>query len=262
MKLPYVKRIEALEADVKRLGKACWQMGRALSRIDYLCSPPNEYEVSEYDVHCDEGEVVKKVEALREENRRLREADNHPWYGLCDGFGPNGTCAECNKIAERKQEQGRHTTVGREARVLAVHILEEDKRICEAATAGSLEVEHDMGELEGPEWTVWDENELPVAEFYTENDARFFAKARTGWPVALEEIERLRKKLVEERADVLWGCYKSGIEAVDGKWDHMCMPDGEWLAGECGFDPRRRIYDAQAIKDAIPLAAKRVLEEE
>lgn len=29
------------------------------------------------------------------------EPEPHPWYGGCDGFGPNGTCSECTGIVER-----------------------------------------------------------------------------------------------------------------------------------------------------------------
>ena len=43
----------------------------ALSRIDYICGEPNEYEVSGYDVHCDQGVVVLRVEKLREQNAAL-----------------------------------------------------------------------------------------------------------------------------------------------------------------------------------------------
>lgn len=24
--------------------------------------------------------------------------DAHPWYGPCDGFGPNGACSECKRV--------------------------------------------------------------------------------------------------------------------------------------------------------------------
>lgn len=40
-------------------------MSRALSRIDYLCGPPNDMEISAYDVHCNEEEVVKRVTHMK-----------------------------------------------------------------------------------------------------------------------------------------------------------------------------------------------------
>lgn len=38
------------------------KLSYALSRISYACEPPNEMECSEYDVHCNENEVVKQVQ--------------------------------------------------------------------------------------------------------------------------------------------------------------------------------------------------------
>lgn len=40
-------------------------LSHALSRIDYACGEPNEMECSDYDLHQNEGEVVKRVVALR-----------------------------------------------------------------------------------------------------------------------------------------------------------------------------------------------------
>jgi len=45
----------------------------SLSRIDYICGPPNEMEVSGYDVHCEPELVIKNVERLVDELRRERE---------------------------------------------------------------------------------------------------------------------------------------------------------------------------------------------
>ncbi len=51
---------------------ALQSLSHALSRISYLCSEPNEMECGPYDVHCDEGAVVKQVEAMRAENESLK----------------------------------------------------------------------------------------------------------------------------------------------------------------------------------------------
>lgn len=40
---------------------ACEKLSGALSQISYLCGPPNELEVSEYDTHYDEQLVVEQV---------------------------------------------------------------------------------------------------------------------------------------------------------------------------------------------------------
>lgn len=69
---------------------------------------------------------------------------------------------------------------------------------------------------------------------------------------------RLREALVSEREENLWNAYSTG-NVRDGQWDHLCMSEGEWLAGQCGFDPKTRRYSAQAIRDAIPIAARQAL---
>lgn len=73
---------------------------------------------------------------------------------------------------------------------------------------------------------------------------------------AQAEIARLRGLLIEERTETLWNAYSTGHEK-DGMWDHCCMSDGEWLVAECGLPPSQRVYSAEAIKAAIPIAAAR-----
>lgn len=50
------------------------KLSAALSQISYACEPPNEMEVSGYDVHCNEDAVVRQVQSLRALVGRMREA--------------------------------------------------------------------------------------------------------------------------------------------------------------------------------------------
>ncbi|ALC11196.1 hypothetical protein [Sphingopyxis sp. 113P3] len=72
------------------------------------------------------------------------------------------------------------------------------------------------------------------------------------------EVERLREALVAEREENLWNAYNTG-HVRDGKWDHLCMSDGEWLARECGFNVSDCRFDDEAIRAAIPKAARKAL---
>lgn len=91
-----------------------------------------------------------------------------------------------------------------------------------------------------------------LADWRAENPRR--ALEDNGGMIA--EIARLRGLLIEERTETLWNAYHTGHEK-DGMWDHCCMSDGEWLAAECGLPPSQRVYSAEAIKTAIPVAARR-----
>ena len=73
------------------------------------------------------------------------------------------------------------------------------------------------------------------------------------------ENEALQGALVAEREENLWNAYHTG-NVVNGRWTHMFMSDGEWLAQECGFDPKQADYDDEQIKAAIPLAARKAME--
>ena len=89
-------------------------------------------------------------------------------------------------------------------------------------------------------------------------DERDAAVARAE--AAEAEVERLRELLAESREYELWSAYQTGV-VKDGQWCHCFMTDGEWLAEKCGFDPSDGWYDAQAIRDAIPQAARNMEDE-
>ena len=75
------------------------------------------------------------------------------------------------------------------------------------------------------------------------------------------ENARLREKLIAARTETFWDAYYTGYEN-NGLWHHGCTSDGEWLARECGFDPKDRDYPADEIKSRIPEAAKMAVEVE
>lgn len=75
---------------------------------------------------------------------------------------------------------------------------------------------------------------------------------------AADRIDALEKALVEEREENLWNAYHSG-GVRDGRWTHMFMSGGEWLARQCDFDPQLPGYDDAEIKAAIPIAARKAL---
>jgi len=69
----------------------------------------------------------------------------------------------------------------------------EDRRICEAASLGPWKV---YGGKFG-ETNIHADNGIVARDidWDKDSDARFIAEARTGWPAALDEIERLRNAL-------------------------------------------------------------------
>jgi hypothetical protein len=82
---------------------------------------------------------------------------------------------------------------------------------------------------------------------------------------AADEIAALRARvavleemLVAEREDNLWNAYNVG-HVRDGKWNHLCMSDGEWLARECGFNVSDCRFDDEEIRNAIPKVARAII---
>lgn len=90
------------------------------------------------------------------------------------------------------------------------------------------------------------------------NAAKTLDSERDANAILTDEVERLEAKLAavtsaltDEHQDNLWNAYNSGHEK-DGWWTHCFMSDGEWLARECGLDPKQGHYDAKVIKNMIP----------
>lgn len=74
------------------------------------------------------------------------------------------------------------------------------------------------------------------------------------------KLAKAVEALVAEREENLWNAYNIGVE-YGGRWSDACMSDAEWLVDQCGLDPEFKDHDANAIKAAIPTAARRVLAE-
>lgn len=89
-------------------------------------------------------------------------------------------------------------------------------------------------------------------------DAKSRARAADEIAALRERVEALEGMLVAEREDNLWNAYNAG-HVRDGKWDHLCMSDGEWLARECGFNVSDCRFDDEEIRNAIPKVARAIL---
>jgi len=74
------------------------------------------------------------------------------------------------------------------------------------------------------------------------------------------KLAKAVEALVAEREENLWNAYNIGVE-YGGRWSDACMSDAEWLVDQCGLDPEFKDHDANAIKAAIPTAARAVLSE-
>lgn len=71
----------------------------------------------------------------------------------------------------------------------------EDLRICSDVTPGPWKY---VSEFDEPDRVFDSEEMYPIAELYyenCENDAKFIAEAREGWPAALAEIKRLQAEV-------------------------------------------------------------------
>ena len=79
--------------------------------------------------------------------------------------------------------------------------LAEWERVARAATEGPLTVYAD-GEVYADVDTYGIPESERVATFDEIDDARFYAAARTGWPEALDEVGRLRWRVVELEAEL------------------------------------------------------------
>lgn len=51
----------------------CIELSRAISRIDYALGPPNEMELSAYDVHCEESVVVENAQRAAYKLRKAHD---------------------------------------------------------------------------------------------------------------------------------------------------------------------------------------------
>ena len=101
--------------------------------------------------------------------------------------------------------------------------------LCEAATPGPWAYETPLPPAGATEvhWPVSlaDDDVMPVCDYIRLEDARFIAAARTGWPKALEEVQRLRAQVADLEANaVRMRRYRFAMENIptDSNGDPLC----------------------------------------
>ena len=109
-----------------RLRNAVAILERALSRIDYLCGEPNEMNLSDYSLHCDEGLVVKNVESRLTRLRDDVEAFRTHWCETHGGTGISTLCPKC-LIKKLTSERARRERLEEENKRLRAAVVKGDK---------------------------------------------------------------------------------------------------------------------------------------
>ena len=69
-----------------------------------------------------------RIEEL-EKDRRISDGLPHPWYGPCDGFGPDGTCVECREVREHCLEHNYYPITGDQIDAAWEFALESDQHV-------------------------------------------------------------------------------------------------------------------------------------
>ncbi|GGF87957.1 hypothetical protein [Paenibacillus abyssi] len=124
-----------------------------------------------------------------------------------------------------------------------------DQRICDAATPGPWTIEGNN--VDGPDTGY---GELRVATLsdtarreQTEN-ARFIAEARTGWPAALAEIERLKAELesyphaVDHLINEMRSKHAAEIKRLKAEIEHLMRKSNVNLVG---YRPHTIVIDEE-----------------
>lgn len=75
------KHRDELQIEVTRLREALREMSDALSRISYMCGPPNDQHISIYDVAPDPNTVVTQVTRALESSEAVLKCHASP-YGI------------------------------------------------------------------------------------------------------------------------------------------------------------------------------------
>lgn len=113
-------QLRADAATIEKYKRAMLELYAAISRIDYLCGQPNDYECSPFDVDKDEERVVKRVATTIEELQGFRDElakipCNTPVRDFVDrhnptvfkGFSDCGYCPQDRaRTSKAKESQG------------------------------------------------------------------------------------------------------------------------------------------------------------
>lgn len=75
---PELEAMQRVSEYAERYKQGCIKLSSAIDRIDYACGDPNDMEVSDYAIHQNEEQVVRRVseklEAMREAIKEAHDA--------------------------------------------------------------------------------------------------------------------------------------------------------------------------------------------